>query len=343
MHHLTDYDGRFMCAFFLIAIAFSWTCWATFAASQTGCLSLTVPVEFTLLGEYGPTIAAFGLAALRGGGRSVRSLLGSLTVWRVGPGWYAFALGAGPLIMGITIAITVLGGGEAPAAAALAQWPQHFRERMDAFAPSMGPLSGLVVFMSQGAWTTFLGMLALAVSQGGLSEEPGWRGYAMELGMKSRSLLVTAIMVGMLWALWHMSGPSQFRVLFESGFVPWLAVSLGSALEYLLLCLPLAVLYAWLYANTRSVLLAILMHAAYNMTITVIVGAWPRWAAPTFIAVTWLTAGLIVVSARRQFFDRPSLVPAFAGTAPSVSCGRGSRRGENRSTTPPSRRVRPCR
>lgn len=293
-----------MLKFFFIATVFSWGLWAAFGASQAGRLPFRIPVEFTLLGEYGPAFAAFVMLALSRGKRGVLDLLRSLSKWKVDAKWYLFVLSITPAAMLVTIAITALLGGSLPDTGALAQWPETFRARTSAFAPSMGLVSGLVDFMSTGTWATTVGMIVLGVAQGGLSEEPGWRGYAMAEGMKRWNLLVTALVVGAMWAAWHMSGPPHFQVLFEKGFMPWLTISAGSIFEYLLLCLPLAVLYAWVYANTGSVLLSVILHAAYNITITVLVPAWPNWAALTFIAVLWVIAALVIVFARKQFFSR---------------------------------------
>lgn len=291
-----------MLKFLLIAMAFSWGIWCVFGASQAGRLPFQVPAELAMLGEYGPALAAILMLALQRGRSGVLELLRSLGKWRVGLRWYLFVLLITPALMLATIAITALLGGATPDLSQLAQWPENFRARTSAFSPSMGLMSGLVDFMSMGTWATAIGMIALGVSQGGLSEEPGWRGYAMAQGLQRWNLLVTALVVGAMWGAWHMAGPGHFKVLFESGFVPFITMAFANLLEYLILCMPLAVLYAWVYANTGgSVLLAVVFHAAYNITITMVVSAWPNWAALTFLGVLWVIAATVAVIARRQF------------------------------------------
>jgi membrane protease YdiL (CAAX protease family) len=89
---------------------------------------------------------------------------------------------------------------------------------------------------------------------GGGLEELGWRGVAQPaLERRHREMLVCAI-VGVVWALWHLPlffihGVSQFGTS-----IPRFAVDvIGNAF-----------LLGWLYANTRSILLCVLFHAASN-------------------------------------------------------------------------------
>jgi membrane protease YdiL (CAAX protease family) len=227
--------------FMAIALAFSWSMWILYAASMAGRLPFQVPAELALLGEYGPTFAAFFLLALERSGGGVRDLLQRMVKWRVQPKWYVFVVLAIPLIMLTTIALTVAMGGTPPELMQLAEWPEHFRTRTSVLSPSMGLLSGLSTFMSKGTWATMLGMILLGVCQGGLSEEPGWRGFALPRAQARFNLLTAALIVGAQWAVWH-TGPEQWLLLFKSGFVSFIQTVPLNVLQYLFLTLPLAVL-----------------------------------------------------------------------------------------------------
>jgi membrane protease YdiL (CAAX protease family) len=256
-------------------------------------------------------MAAVLLLARQGGRPAVMTLLRSLGHWRVPLRWYLFALLCTPALMLLTIAISALHGGSTPESAQLAQWAEQFRARTGAFTPSIGLISGLVGFMSLGSWATAIGMVAIAVSQGGLSEEPGWRGYAMAQGLRRWNLLRTTLVVGCMWAAWHMAGPAHFQVLFDSGVVPFVGLVAGTLFEYLLLCIPLAILYALVFVGTGgSVLLAILLHASYNLTMTIVVSAWPDWAALTFLALLWVAAAAVFLAARHRFLGLGASRPA---------------------------------
>lgn len=300
-----------------IALAFSWSMWILYAASMAGRLPFQVPAEIALLGEYGPTFAAFVLPALDRSKGGVRDLLQRMVRWRVQPRWYAFVVLVTPLLMLTTMALTVAVGGTPPELAQLAQWPEHFRTRTSALSPSMGLLSGLSAFMSTGTWATALGMILLGVCQGGLSEEPGWRGFALPRARTRFNLLTAALIVGALWAAWH-TGPEQWLLLFKSGFVAFIQAVLLNVLQYLFLTLPLAVLYAWVYANTGgSVLLSVLFHAAYNITISITLSGWPTFPIVTFFALCWALAIGVVVLARKQFSAFPGQ-PASSASSPSM-------------------------
>jgi uncharacterized protein len=92
---------------------------------------------------------------------------------------------------------------------------------------------------------------------GPLSEEIGWRGYALERLQTRWNALSSSLIVGLVWALWHlplfmMVGTSQHEsgVLFI-GFLIKLTAS--------------AILYTWLYNNTKkSLWSAILLHWLYT-------------------------------------------------------------------------------
>jgi hypothetical protein len=62
-----------------------------------------------------------------------------------------------------------------------------------------------------------------------------------------------------VWALWHTL--VDFRASFESLGVAWL---FEFAVFYLATLTPYRVLMTWVHANTRSLLLAMLMHASYT-------------------------------------------------------------------------------
>ena len=100
---------------------------------------------------------------------------------------------------------------------------------------------------------SFLPLLIL----GPLSEEIGWRGYALERLQTRWNALTSSLIVGLVWALWHlplfmMVGTSQH----ELG-VPYLG--------FLVKLTATSVLYTWLYNNTnKSLWSAILLHWLYT-------------------------------------------------------------------------------
>jgi len=97
---------------------------------------------------------------------------------------------------------------------------------------------------------------------GPLFEEPGWTGFAQPRLQRSCGLLIGGLILGSLWALWHLPGfviPSQD----VTDILPR-----GTVLEFVVFALALMglrLIIIWVVNNTRnSVFMAILIHASWN-------------------------------------------------------------------------------
>lgn len=88
-----------------------------------------------------------------------------------------------------------------------------------------------------------------------LGEEFGWRGFALPRLQRHLSALLSSLVLGVIWGLWHFPG-----------FVIGAGVPLDLPFAVFLLWTALAaILMTWVYNNTGgSVLSAILMHSAAN-------------------------------------------------------------------------------
>src|SRR5918994_4741295 len=154
-------------SFFVLAFALSWWSWILYAFGLS-----PAPIA-----SFGPFLAALVVLALTYGKAGIGGLLRRMVQWRVGLRWYAVAL---LLPIGIALAATALNvllGAQAPSAADLGGWTGLF----SAFA---------VVLLIPGF--------------GGTWEEPGWRGFALPSLQAGRSALVASLILGAVWALWHL-------------------------------------------------------------------------------------------------------------------------------------------
>jgi membrane protease YdiL (CAAX protease family) len=99
-----------------------------------------------------------------------------------------------------------------------------------------------------------LEFLHVFLMTGGINEECGWRGFALPRLQSRYPVIVAALIVGFLWALWHL--PLDIG---QGVPVAWM-------LENRLLWNPIfAILMSWLYNRTRgSVLAPAIFHAAMN-------------------------------------------------------------------------------
>ena len=124
-------------------------------------------------------------------------------------------------------------------------------------------------------------MLAALIGEllgGPLSEEPGWRGYALPRLLSTRTPLSAALTLGAIWAVWHlplffMPGVNQFHMSFVIFAANVIALS---------------VMMTWVFIHTReSVLIAILMHLMINVTEN-------TYHLAVVTAVDWVAAALII-------------------------------------------------
>jgi membrane protease YdiL (CAAX protease family) len=122
-------------------------------------------------------------------------------------------------------------------------------------------------------------LLSNFTRSGGMSEEFGWRGYALPRLQAWWNALVSSIVLGVIWTVWHLplwflAGSSQ------QGSSFWL---------FLTNLVLTSILYTWLYNNARgSILVAVVFHAISNTVAQMFPGS-------TSNLFYWVVLGLIVI------------------------------------------------
>lgn len=91
----------------------------------------------------------------------------------------------------------------------------------------------------------------------GFFEEIGWTGFAFPKMARTLSPLTAAILLGVLWGLWHIPVIDYLGTATPHG-EHWLAYFAA----FTIAMTAVRVLISWTYSNTGSVLLAQLMHAS---------------------------------------------------------------------------------
>jgi len=256
--------------FFLLTFALTWTTWLASARwagpDNSGVFSVGGPVF--LLGVFAPAIVSLALTARAEGGEGVRRLVARIGRWQVDGRLYLFAVG---------------------------------------YMAALRLTAALIQRVATGAWPRFgdtpllLMLGALLVStwvQAG--EEIGWRGYALPRLAKHIGLSAASMILGVLWASWHL--PLFFMQHTDS---------LGQSFPlYLTYVVALSVAMAWLYwKSDGSLLLVMLMHAAVNNTGGIVPAAVPGASnAFTFsasfvgwigVALAWIVAIPLLIQMRR--------------------------------------------
>jgi membrane protease YdiL (CAAX protease family) len=102
----------------------------------------------------------------------------------------------------------------------------------------------------------FLFVVALlTVILSNTGEEIGWRGFALPHLQKRHNALLSTLIVGVLWSLWHL--PLVFLTgnpMAQSPLIWFISIVAG------------AFIYTWLYNSTQgSILLVALLHVSENL------------------------------------------------------------------------------
>lgn len=199
-----------------------------------------LPKGFFYVAAFSASLAGVALTALVAGKAGLRDLFGRIRIWRVGFGWWVFALFS---ILGV-----VLLGMMANALFGL-----------DPLDLSRIP-KGLVSFVP------FFVMLMIA---GGLGEELGWRGFMLPRVQARYNALVASLIVGVFHGFWHIpmffiEGLSPYQEMSAAANI--VVVILGYTLFYVV---PWAILWTCLLNNTRgSLLLVFVLHAGEAWVLT---------------------------------------------------------------------------
>jgi len=292
----TRRQGGRVGVYYCLALGISWAGWIPYSAQQAGVVHWRIPQEVPLFAQYGPLLAATILIAMEGGFRGVSRFVASFVSLRAGFQWYAVALLLSPAIGVMLIGLQRLHGIPVPTLVSLRDWHAHLVDNLRGFSQSSTGITHILAgFAARGQWQAVLVFVGLAVANGGLSEEPGWRGYAFTRLYPGRRAITASLWVWILWAFWH-TGPDFWTGIFKSN---WQALFIP--IIYLVVTLPLSILFAWVFINSRGSLLpVILFHASYNATFTFLNAIWipgkpvvppPLWAAAFYVA-TLLVIGL---------------------------------------------------
>lgn len=185
--------------------------------------------QLGLLVGYGLAAAALIVTGLTQGANGTKALLRRFLVWRVGAKWYAVVFVIPVAIYMVALLLQALLSGA----------PPNFDDT----------LSRSVFGSSAPMWLFIVPFFLVEALTNG--EELAWRGFVLPRYQTRFNALVSSLVVGVIWGLWHLP-----RVATEGAWAIAHAILHNVAL---------AVLFTWVYNSTRgSLLLATLFHAAFN-------------------------------------------------------------------------------
>jgi membrane protease YdiL (CAAX protease family) len=187
-----------------------------------------------LVAAYSASLAGVILTAIASGKAGLREMFRKLLIWQVGIGWWVFGLFAlGLMFIGGTLLYALFSG--STLALNLAQ--------------------PLYMFVPLFIMKFFL--------DAGLGEELGWRGFLLPRLQSRYNALVSSLIIGVVWGLWHLP------LFMLEGMSPTYEFGqaygvVSALLAYtVVVTIPWAILFTWFYNNTKgSLLLAFVFHSS---------------------------------------------------------------------------------
>lgn len=196
-------------------------------------------VVLLVLGGLGPPLAAILLTYREQDSERWRDYWRRVVDFKqISPGWWAVVLLLCPMRSLLAIVVGLLAG-----------------EGLPTFDTARGFLAEPL---------TLVPFVVVTLLYGPLPEELGWRGYALDRLQKRWNALISSLVLGTVWGLWHLP------MFFMEGTFQQSELSIGSTrfwLNYCLSIVALTILMTWVYNNTgRSILSAIMIHFMGNFT-----------------------------------------------------------------------------
>lgn len=263
------------------AFVFSWSYWGWLLArgERVGPGSATSHLP----GLLGPFLAAAAVTALTQGRAGLRRFLLGCVSLR-GVGWRSGLLALSPLLAGaLVLAVLAALRGHAPAWQDFASYPG---------VPPSWPLGAMLLF---------------ALVLNGIGEEAGWRGFALPQLMQRHAPLPAALRVAAMWLPWH----APLFVLNTS-----MAQLLGPALlGWALGLVAGAVVLAWVYLVSRSILVVAVWHTLFNLMVATAPG---RGAVAAVLSTAVMLMAVVV--ALRWSRQRVTLADPPSTTPPTRPC-----------------------
>jgi len=200
-------------------------------------LVFVIAALFALSGLYLLAAASSSIGALitmgvTKGKHGLKELLGTFKNWRSSPILYIISIVLPAMIILIATGISFLFGNPFP-------------------------------FPESSKWLSLLLMFILLTLQAGLGEEIGWRGYLTPKLSEKYSILVSSLIVGVIWALWHLPmyfipGVIQYEISQKIGFLPIFAM-------YSIFIIASSIVLSWIFfTSNKNLWLPVLLHGSVN-------------------------------------------------------------------------------
>jgi uncharacterized protein len=234
-------ECRPLLSFFTMATLFSWITLIPYILSQWNILPNTKAYDifFALNSFAGPLLASYIMHRTLGGKEAWQNIKRSVKQVKAGLKWYLFILIGIPAMM--ILGFIVLNGGNLPSFNGLTS-------------------SFYVGYLIQFVLIFFFG--------GPLSEEIGWRGFALPRMQARFGSLKASLFLGLLWSLWHL--PHFLTETQRGGPGTGLSIFYINLPIFIVSVIAMSIIMTWVFNHTGgSLFIAILLHTSINAFSTV--------------------------------------------------------------------------
>ena len=263
--HNSEYAGNEVLAYFLAALGFTWAIhFSIIVFGVPFSMDISTPgMQLYLLGLAGPLFASVAVSAYQAGLAGVKGLLSKALIWRFPLRWYLIAILLVPVINLANILI--------------------FYDRIsDDFA-----------------WFAVMPVLIAGQIWVVVAEEFGWRGFALPRLQARYGSLGATLMLGTIWAIWHLP------MFFVPGSPQYSENVPASLAVYTFVIVCLSVLFTVIYNRSHgSVLACMLFHAFLN------IAAFTIRIPPDINISIYIICGVAVLAVAlldRPLFRRPAV------------------------------------
>jgi uncharacterized protein len=256
--------------FFALTFAIGWVFWISAALTQQDVMRFPVIVLHTLGGLSPSTAGIIMIYCLKDRERQRDFWRRTVDFSRIGLSRTLWILVIFPVIVLASIAIATLFGAD----------PHNFSQLNNLIAQPL----------------LLAAVLVMGLITGPISEELGWRGFALDILQSRWGVLLSSLILGLVWWGWHLP-------LFFIVGTPQYRMGIGTIEFWFFLVniLPLSLIMTWFYNQTRrSILSAILLHYGFNVTANLLFPLSLQASIIFPVLLTLTAAGLRIFEKRKQ-------------------------------------------
>jgi membrane protease YdiL (CAAX protease family) len=251
--------------FILLTFILTWAIQIPAAMTKHGYSDIKISKNLQIISTFAPGIVAILLSLVLGGGSGLKAFLKPIIKWKVNIYWYLIVLGIGILLTGVSTLIFYL----------------FINKQVKPDSPFNILVYLLILLFFSPFW-----------------EEIGWRGFLLPRLQKKHSSLISALIIGFVWGLWHLPIILAANPYGDRSMYYFLIIFTG--------CFALSILQTWLFNSTKSLLICILLHDAVNSGAAYFYGNLENNELRPFViftALLILVAIILVVTTRGKLYS----------------------------------------